>query len=936
MVVHNALDVVRISTLRTLRYIAGQSARLVVVDNGSTDGSGEWLSMLARRGDIDLIRNDFNIGHGPALELARRAVRSPYLVTLDSDAFPVSDSWLSELRSRLDAHVKVAGILHHRGYIHPSCLMVGSDTMDAWKLTFLNEKSQPSRFDVGERISNEARRRGHDISGLIRTWESRRGSESEPVFLGSIYENLVYHHWYTTRSVLSKQVDDVPRVALDASLGELVQGSDAEPREVTVIVGVRAGRNEPDRLRNAKACLWALNLQSVERWRYRIVLVEQDSEPFAKAALEPLVDRYVFAYNPKAYNRGWAFNIGAHFAAESDEPLCLLDADILLPSDSLASGLAAIAAGRNAFQPFREVVFLDRGSTERAIDERLRKFDRALNVYDFEGSLIETARGGCLWVRSNLYHLIGGHDERFRGWGREDREFSERLAKTVKVKRLPGCILHLHHPRPQEEDAWALANRALYDEIREGRAGPAPSPIGSLDLYAHESAPEPARASASEAQSHFERIVGAERFNTTRRSTRWHLAETVSRLGAKRDAEGCCASPKVGYALACPHAGQQRDGEGKLKHTPPVGAGISDVMYSVLDVGCGPGALWPHLEHRGKDACCFGVDLDDQMISAAHRLSPAVGAIRADGTTLPFLRDGMDVVVLRHVLEHLDPEIATGALAEAFRVARKSVIVDFCCSYPADASARRVLVGESFFKDRCLCGWRLRERFVVVGSDCERDEIWVFMSPNEAAALDRSIAGIEAGRPKISIVMPTYRRSHTILQTLETVRAQTYTNWELIIVDNAGDGGYGFGDPRIRVVTHKVGPSSSHARNQGVHHATGDFICFFDDDDEMFPDYLEAYVDAFERDPRLKMVRGGMVVEDGSTNFSYATPEICLRRELATPTWDGGGGAQDQRYFSRIVVENDLALENGTVVIIPRALCRANSDPHGGLRNGDF
>jgi glycosyltransferase involved in cell wall biosynthesis/SAM-dependent methyltransferase len=889
MVVHNALDVVRISTLRTLRYIAGQSARLVVVDNGSTDGSGEWLSMLARRGDIDLIRNDFNIGHGPALELARRAVRSPYLVTLDSDAFPVSDAWLSELRSRLDAHVKVAGILHHRGYIHPSCLMVGSDTMEAWKVTFLNEKSQSSRFDVAERISNEARQRGHDISGLIRTGESRRGSESEPIFLGSVYENLVYHHWYTTRSVLSKRVDDVPRDALDASLRDLVQGSDAEPREVTVIVGIRAGRDEPERLRNAEACLWALNLQSVERWRYRIVLVEQDSEPFAKAALEPLVDRYVFAYNPKAYNRGWAFNIGARFAAESDEPLCLLDADILLPRDSLASGLAAVAAGRNSFQPFREVVFLDRESTERAIDERLRNFDRALNVYDFEGSLIETAQGGCIWVRSNLYLLIGGHDERFRGWGREDREFSERLARTVKVKRMPGCVLHLHHPRPQEEDPWALANRALYDEIREGRAGPAPSPIGNLHLYAQESAPEPAHAFASEAQSHFERIVGDERLNTARRSTRWHLAETVSRLGD-----------------------------------------------SVLDVGCGPGALWPHLARRGKHTRHFGVDLDERMISAAHRLFPAVGPIRADGAALPFPREEMDVVVLRHVLEHLDPEIATGAFAEALRVARKSVVVDFCRSYPADASAHRALVGEAFFKDRCLCGWRLRERFMVVGGDSMRDEIWVFMSPNEAAALDRTIAGIEAGRPKISIVMPTYRRSHTILQTLETVRAQTYANWELIIVDNAGDGGYAFGDPRIRVVTHKVGPSSSHARNQGVRDATGDFVCFFDDDDEMFPDYLESYVAEFERDPCLKMVRGGMLVNDGSTNFSYATPECCLRREFASPTWDGGGGAQDQRYFSRIVVENDLALENGTVTIIPRALCRAKSDPNGGLRNGDF
>src|ERR1700727_2436328 len=152
--------------------------------------------------------------------------------------------------------------------------------------------------------------------------------------------------------------------------------------------GVRAGPDERERLRNAQACLWALNLQSVGRWRYRIILVEQDSEPFAKAALEPLVDRYVFAYNPRAYNRGWAFNIGSRFAADSDEPLCLLDADIVLSPGSLASGLDAVAAGRNAFQPFREVVFLDQESTERVIHERLRTPHHPLNVYDFEGSMI--------------------------------------------------------------------------------------------------------------------------------------------------------------------------------------------------------------------------------------------------------------------------------------------------------------------------------------------------------------------------------------------------------------------------------------------------------------------------------------------------------------------------------------------------------------------
>ena len=50
----------------------------------------------------------------------------------------------------------------------------------------------------------------------------------------------------------------------------------------------------------------------------------------------------------------------------------------------------------------------------------------------------------------------------------------------------------------------------------------------------------------------------------------------------------------------------------------------------------------------------------------------------------------------------------------------------------------------------------------------------------------------------------------------------------------------------------------------------------------MFPNYLETFVSAFEENPEVKMVRCGMIVTAGQTNFSYATPEVCLRREFVT------------------------------------------------------
>jgi glycosyltransferase involved in cell wall biosynthesis len=187
---------------------------------------------------------------------------------------------------------------------------------------------------------------------------------------------------------------------------------------------------------------------------------------------------------------------------------------------------------------------------------------------------------------------------------------------------------------------------------------------------------------------------------------------------------------------------------------------------------------------------------------------------------------------------------------------------------------------------------------------------------------------------KFSIVMPTYRRPHTIHRTIATIQAQTYRNWELIVVDNAGDGEYEFDDPRILVYVHAERTGASYARNVGLRYATGDLVCFFDDDDDMDPDYLAALAAAFQAQPAARMVRCGMRMPDGVENYSHATPECCLRREHATPTWDDLMPCEDQRYFEGIARVNGWSLEGGEIVVIPKALCAANSDPVGGLRAG--
>ena len=141
-------------------------------------------------------------------------------------------------------------------------------------------------------------------------------------------------------------------------------------------------------------------------------------------------------------------------------------------------------------------------------------------------------------------------------------------------------------------------------------------------------------------------------------------------------------------------------------------------------------------------------------------------------------------------------------------------------------------------------------------------------------------------------------------------------------------------DPRISVHVHAERPSASYARNKGVGYARGELVCFFDDDDFMFPNYLETFVKAFEENPDVKMVRCGMIVTAGKTNFSYATPECCLRREFVTPSWSNSDPSHDQLYFKSIVATHGWSTTQGDILVLNEALCHANCDPRGGLRSG--
>lgn len=94
-----------------------------------------------------------------------------------------------------------------------------------------------------------------------------------------------------------------------------------------------------------------------------------------------------------------------------------------------------------------------------------------------------------------------------------------------------------------------------------------------------------------------------------------------------------------------------------------------------------------------------------------------------------------------------------------------------------------------------------------------------------------------------SIIIPTYNRANMLIKALDSVRSQTYENWELIVVDdgstdNTMDIVASYIDDRIKYLW-QTNQERSIARNNGIKIAKGDYICFLDSDDYFLPNRLE-------------------------------------------------------------------------------------------------
>lgn len=112
--------------------------------------------------------------------------------------------------------------------------------------------------------------------------------------------------------------------------------------------------------------------------------------------------------------------------------------------------------------------------------------------------------------------------------------------------------------------------------------------------------------------------------------------------------------------------------------------------------------------------------------------------------------------------------------------------------------------------------------------------------------------------PTVSVIIPTYNRARLIGEAIQSVLDQTFTDLELIVVDDGSTDNTEsvvteFKDPRVRYI-HQENMGISAARNAGIHNTQGRYVAFLDSDDLWLPQLLELQVRFLDGSPHIGVV----------------------------------------------------------------------------------
>jgi len=130
-------------------------------------------------------------------------------------------------------------------------------------------------------------------------------------------------------------------------------------------------------------------------------------------------------------------------------------------------------------------------------------------------------------------------------------------------------------------------------------------------------------------------------------------------------------------------------------------------------------------------------------------------------------------------------------------------------------------------------------------------------------------------QPLVSIVMPVYSRENLVPRAVESVLAQTYSNWEFLVVDDGSNDGTrrvleGYGE-RLKITT-QANAGAYAARNLALEQAQGELIAFIDSDDAWYPQRLECQIPLLEK-PACGLVYGNAALVEYRSGTACALPQ---------------------------------------------------------------
>jgi len=163
--------------------------------------------------------------------------------------------------------------------------------------------------------------------------------------------------------------------------------------------------------------------------------------------------------------------------------------------------------------------------------------------------------------------------------------------------------------------------------------------------------------------------------------------------------------------------------------------------------------------------------------------------------------------------------------------------------------------------------------------------------------------------PILSVIIPVFNRESTINRAIQSVLAQTFGDYEIIVVDDGSADQtlqivQGIKDSRIKVIEHERNMGPAAARNSGMMNAGGQYIAWLDSDDEWLPEKIEKQISLLSQIPSLAAVCTAFTVVQGKTTYDYIPLDKKPWKEGLLFGCDLGPG-------TTLLVRRDAALATG-------------------------